>query len=73
MKAIFIKLVLGSEFYYQLVKELLSADISYPFVDVEECNLWIINNYINGCPLEIVKRTNRNIYKINSVVKTPLN
>lgn len=73
MKAIFIKSVLGSEFYYQLVKELLSSDISFPFINVEECNLWIINNYINGCFLEIVKRTNKNIYKENRVITITLN
>ena len=48
MNAIFIKSVLGSEFYYQLLKELLSANISFPFESVNECNTWIIDNYVNN-------------------------
>lgn len=48
MNAIFIKSVLGSDFYYKLVKELLSADISFPFINVEDCNEWIIDNYITN-------------------------
>lgn len=46
MDAIFIKSKLGSEFYYSLLKELLSMDISYPFKNIHECNCWIISNYI---------------------------
>ena len=46
MNAIELKCILGATFYYGLVIELLNANITYPFKDVNECNVWIFQNYI---------------------------